>query len=258
MQTVTSKDGTRIAYDKQGSGPAIIIVSGATATKAAEAPLASLLAPNFTVYAYDRRGRVDSGDTLPFAVEREFEDIAAIIDLAGGSASLYSISSGAILALRAVASGLPVSKLALWEPPFSVDENGRQYHLEYRKQLDKLIAEGRRGDALELFMTRVGTPAQFIAQARQSPWWPQGEALAHTLAYDAAAMGDSLVPAEEAAGVTIPTLILDGGPSDPFFHAAAQALLAVMPNAKIKSLDGQTHNVDPQLMAPVLTEFFKG
>ncbi len=257
METVTSKDGTRIAYDKSGSGPAVIIVSGATSTRAAEIPLASLLASHFTVYAYDRRGRVDSGDTLPFAVEREFEDIAAIINVAGGSASLYGISSGAILAFRAVASGLPVTQLALWEPPFSVDESGRQHHLEYRKQLDKLIAEGRRGEALELFMTRVGTPAEFIAQARLSPWWAQGEALAHTLAYDAAAMGDSLVPAEEAARVTIPTLILDGGPSDPFFHAAAQSLLVVMPNAQLKSIDGQPHNVDPNLMAPVLTEFFK-
>src|SRR6266581_300818 len=194
METVTSKDGTRIAYDKSGSGPAVIIVSGATSTRAAEIPLASLLASHFTVYAYDRRGRVDSGDTLPFAVEREFEDIAAIINVAGGSASLYGISSGAILAFRAVASGLPVTQLALWEPPFSVDESGRQHHLEYRKQLDKLIAEGRR---------------------------------------------------EEAARVTIPTLILDGGPSDPFFHAAAQSLLVVMPNAQLKSIDGQPHNVDP-------------
>ena len=261
MQTVNSKDGTTIAFDKVGSGPAVILVNGAIAYRAFDpsmTQLAELLGTHFTVYNYDRRGRGDSSDTLPFAVEREFEDLEALIVEAGGSASLWGTSSGGVLALLATAGGLPITRLALWEPPFNVDEDGPRRHKEYETRLGELLAEGRRGDAAALFMSQVGLPPEFIAQARSAPWWPAQEALAPTLAYDAAVMGDSMVPVKQAASVTIPTIVIDGGVADPFFHAAAQALVSAMPNAQLSSLSGQPHNVDPQALAPVLVEFFEG
>ena len=256
MSKVTSKDGTAIAFDRSGKGPAVILISGASTSRVANAALAELLASHFTVYNYDRRGRGDSGDTLPFAVEREFEDLEALIAEAGGSAYLWGSSSGAVLALKAAAYGLPITKLALWEPPFNVDEDGPRRHKEYETRLNELLAEGRLGDAVELFMSLVGIPPEFIAQARSAPWWSATEQLAPTLAYDAAVMGDSMVPAKQAASVTIPTIVIDGGAADPFFHAAAQALVSAMPNAQLSSLDGQPHNVAPEAIAPVLEEFF--
>jgi pimeloyl-ACP methyl ester carboxylesterase len=257
MSKVTSKDGTVIAFDRLGQGPAVILISGASTSRTTNTALAELLASHFTVYNYDRRGRGDSSDTLPFAIEREFEDLEALIVEAGGSASLWGSSSGGVLALKAAAYGLPITKLALWEPPFSVDEEGRRRYKEYETRLNELLAEDRRGDAVELFMLQVGLPSEFIAQARSAPWWSETERLAPTLAYDAAVMGDSLAPAEQAASVMIPTLVIDGGAADPFFHAAAQSLVAAMPNAQLKSLDGQPHNVAPETIAPVLIEFFK-
>ncbi len=256
MKTVISKDGTSIAFDQLGKGPAVILISGASAARSTSAPLAKVLSEHFTVYNYDRRGRGDSGDTLPFAVEREIEDLEAVINDAGESAFLLGASSGAVLALRAAAHGLPITKLALWEPPFNVDEDGPRQQKEYQTRLNELLSEGRRGDAAALFMALVGMPPEFIAQARRSAWWPAQEAIAPTLAYDAAAMGDSLVPVKLAASVTIPTIVIDGGESEPFFYAAAQALVAAMPNAQHISLDGQPHNVDPNLLAPVMVKFF--
>ena len=258
MRQVISKDGTAIAYDQLGQGPAVILISGASTSPVANAALAELLASHFTVYNYDRRGRGDSSDTLPFAVEREFEDLEAVIAEAGGSAYVWGSSSGGVLAFKAVAHGLPITKLALWEPPFNVDEDGPRRHREYETRLQELLAEGRRGDAAELFMTLVGIPPKLIAQDRSAPWWSATEQLAPTLAYDAAVMGNSMVPAEQAASVTIPTIVIDGGAADPFFHAAALALVTAMPDAQLSSLPGQPRNVDPQALAPVLVEFFKG
>ena len=257
MRKVISKDGTSIAYDQLGKGPAVILISGASTSHGANTALAERLSSHFTIYNYDRRGRGDSSDTLPFAVEREFEDLEALIAEAGGSASLWGSSSGAILGLLAAAHGLPITKLALWEPPFSVDEDDLRRFKEYETRLGELLAQGRRGDAAALFMSQVGRlPPEFIEAAHSEPWWAAQEAIAPTLAYDAAVMGDSLVPVKQAASVTIPTLVLDGGTADPFFHAAAQALASVMPNAQLRSLPGQPHNVDPQVLAPVLVEFF--
>ena len=172
MEQVTSKDGTTIAFDRMGDGPPVILVSGGSTDRSANAPLAALLAPHVTVFNYDRRGRGPSADTPPYAVEREVEDIDAVIGAAGGSAFLYGTSSGAVLALEAAASGLPVSKLALWEPPFILDENARP-PTDQVEQYNQMIAEGRRGDAVEYFMTKVvSMPAEFVAQARTQPWWP--------------------------------------------------------------------------------------
>lgn len=260
-ETVTSKDGTTIAFERTGEGPALILVDGALCSRAfgPMRPLAALLAPHFTVYANDRRGRGESGDTAPFAVEREVEDIDALIAAAGGSAFVYGISSGAALALEA-ARQLPdrITKLALYEAPYSVDEASVKRFKVYRTQLSEVLAEGRRGDAVELFMRLVGASDEGVAGTRQSPAWPQFEAVAPTLAYDAAALGDSSVPVERAASVTTPTLVMDGGASFPFMHTAADNLAGALPHAQRRTLEGQTHEVAAEVIAPALVEFFAG
>lgn len=256
MESVRSSDGTMIAFDRSGAGPAVILVGGAMSERSMGAPLAALLAPRFTVFNYDRQGRGASGDTLPYAVEREVEDLDALIAEAGGSASVFGMSSGAILALEAAARGLAIAKLALYEPPFSVDDDGRRQHEEYATRLAELLAAGRRGGAVELFMQRVGAPPEFIAQARNAPWWPAMEDRVHTLAYDATVMGDSSVPVERLARVTVPTLVIDGAETPAWARNAAQALAAVLPNARRRTLEGQTHAVAPEALAPVLAEFF--
>src|SRR6185503_2516347 len=169
MRKVISKDGTAIAFDQSGEGPAVILVGGALSDRSGSAPLVELLAPHFTVFSYDRRGRGDSGDTAPYAVEREVEDIEALINEAGGSAFVYGMSSGAVLALE-VASKLPtkIKKLALYEPPFIVDDSRPLPPKDYVKQLDELTAAGRRGDAVEFFMTEVVVvPAEYLCQIRE-------------------------------------------------------------------------------------------
>lgn len=266
MSMVVSRDGTAIAYERSGEGPALILVDGALCSRGfgPMRPLAALLAPHFTVYAYDRRGRGESGDTPPFAVEREVEDIDVLIHEAGGQAFVYGISSGAILALEA-ALQLPnhITKLALYEPPYSIDAEGVARFKEYRTQLGELLAQGRRGDAAECFMRFVGASSdagsasdEGIAGMRQSPVWPLFEAVAPTLAYDAADMGDSTVPTERAGALAIPTLVMDGGASFSFLHTGADTLAAALPYARRRTLEGQTHDVAAETLAPVLVEFF--
>jgi pimeloyl-ACP methyl ester carboxylesterase len=264
MSTVTSKDGTSIGYDAVGEGPALIVVDGATGYRDAfggGSELARLLAPHFTVYTYDRRGRGESNDTQPFAVAREVEDIEALIDAAGGAAYLYGMSSGGALALEA-ALALPgkVQKLAIYEVPFDDSDAGIQAWHTYRTTLEELTAADDRSGAIKLFMQFVGVPDDMIAGMRQSPMWPALEAVAPTLRYDAAALGaDRTVPTERAATLTIPALIMDGGASEailPFMRATAEALTKAIPQADHQILLGQTHDVDPKVVAPVLTAFF--
>lgn len=260
---VISRDGTPIAFDRSGEGPAIILVGGAMSDRSGAGPLATLLAPHFTVFAYDRRGRGDSGDTPPYTVEREIEDIEALIGEAGGTAFAYGHSSGAVLALEAAARGLPITRLALYEPPFIVDHSRAQLPEEYVTHLDELIASGRRGDAVEYFMTvAVEVPAEIVAQMRNSPMWPGLEALAHTLPYDGMIMGDRMagnpLPREQWGSVTVPTLVMDGGASPEWAHNAVQALTDILPNARRRTLEGQTHGAAPEVLAPVLEEFFAG
>jgi pimeloyl-ACP methyl ester carboxylesterase len=258
MNKVTSSDGTTIAFDRLGDGPAVILVCGASTDSMANAPLAALLAEHFTVFNYDRRGRGDSGDTTPYAVEREVEDIDAVIDAAGGSASVYGTSSGGALALEAAAGGLAVTKLALWEPPYILDES-RRPPADLVERYDEMIAAGRRGDAVEFFMAKVvGLPPDFVAYARTQPFWQEQEALAHTLAYDATVMGDYSLPVERAAALTAPTLVMAGGASFPFMRETAQALAEIIPDAQTRILDDQEHNVAPEALAAVLEEFFAG
>ena len=255
MNTVTSKDGTSIAFDRLGEGAPVILVCGGSTDRMANASLAELLAPHLSVYNYDRRGRGDSGDTPPYAVEREVEDLDAVIEAAGGAASVYGTSSGAALALEAAASGLPVTKLALWEPPFIPDPSQRP-PADQVERYNEMIAEGRRGDAVEYFMSKVvGMPPEFVAQARTQPFWAGQEAIAHTLPYDATIMGDYSVPTERAASVTSPTLVLAGGADFPWMRETARMLADAIPNGRTRILEGQGHNVDQALLATVLVEF---
>jgi pimeloyl-ACP methyl ester carboxylesterase len=264
MNRVRSKDGTSIAYDRDGSGPAVILVGGAFVDRSENAPLAAELAERFTVYNYDRRGRGDSGDTLPYAVEREIEDIQALIAEAGGSAHLYGISSGGALALEAAAAGVEVDKLAVYEVPYNMADDGPQRHREYVEQLEAFLAEGRRGDAAELFMRLAGASDEMIAGAKDSPMWPGLEAIAHTLAYDAACMGNNHPPAARLARITRPTLVATGGGSPDsfvggggdFFGKAGDSIAASIPQAARQTIQGQTHMVDPKVLAPVLERFF--
>ena len=264
MKTVTSKDGTTIAFDQSGKGPAIILVGGAFEQRAMDSETAQLaalplLAQHFTVFHYDRRGRGDSTDTQPYAVEREIEDIEALINAAGGSAFVFGISSGAALAMEAaIKLGSKVKKLAMYEAPYNDDDDARQAWRGFRKQLKDVLAAGRRGDAVALFMTLLGVPADQIEGMRQHPMWPMWEAVAPTIAYDAAALGeDASVPTERAARVAVPALIMDGGASEwPFMHITAVALANAIPNAQHRTLEGQTHEVAAEAIAPVLVEFF--
>lgn len=221
------------------------------------AGLAAGLAGEFTVYNFDRRGRGDSGDTLPYAIEREFEDITAMTEVSGGPAHLYGSSSGAALAMEAAAAGAPVDKLVMWEPPYNVQ--GRpDLPADTASVYRELVDAGRTGDAVEYFMaTVVGLPPEFVAGARQAPWWAQQEALAHTLAYDAEIMGDYTIPVDRAKSVPVPTMIIDGGASFPFLHETADALAALIPDAQRQTLSGQEHNVDPTALAPVVAGFLR-
>lgn len=257
--TVTSRDGTRIAYEQTGSGPALILVDGAICFRdfGPMRPLSALLAPHFTVTLYDRRGRGASGDTQPYAVEREIEDLDALIQQAGGSAFVYGTSSGASLAMRAAAHGLAIRKLVMYEPPFNSDDSpaALQQVRTYTSQLRELLARDCRGDAVTLFMTRVGTPAEAIAGMRQAPVWPVFESVAPTLAYDDAIVGHN-VPTDVAATVDTPTLLMTGGATYPFMHETARRLEAAMPHARHRILDGQTHDAAADAVAPVLVDFF--
>jgi pimeloyl-ACP methyl ester carboxylesterase len=263
MSKVSSKDGTQIAYDKIGNGPALILVDSALCYRSfgPMTRLAELLAPHFTVYTYDRRGRGESTNSKPYTVDREVEDIQALIQEAGGSAFLYGNSSGGCLALEAaIKLGAKTGKLAAFEPPYNSDKTALNQWREYRKRLAELLAEGRRGDAVALFMRYVGTPADQIDGMRSAPMWPMFEAVAPTLAYDAAAMGnDGSVPLERAARVAVPALILDGGANlkyMPFMHETAAALAKVIPHGQQRTLEGQTHDVNLEVLAPILTEFY--
>src|SRR5258708_16251438 len=255
MKKVQSADGTTIAFDQLGKGPALILVGGALEQRAMDsetAQLAPRLSQHFTVFHYDRRGRGESTDTQPYAVEREIEDIDALITEAGGSALVFGISSGAALALEAaIKLGDKVKKLAMYEAPYNDDEAARLAWKAYRKQLADVLAHGRRGDALALFMMLVGIPPDHLDAVRQHPLWPMWEAVAPTLAYDAAIMGeDASVPTEKAARVAGPTTVMDGSASFPFMHVTATALANAIPNAEHRTLEGQTHEVAAEVLAP--------
>ncbi len=258
MTTVRSKDGTAIAFERTGEGRPIILVDGAFCSRSfGPMPrLAPALADAFTVLIYDRRGRGESGDVSPYSVAREVEDLAALVEEAGGEAGVYGVSSGGVLALEAARSGVNITKLAVYEPPF-VAEAGSPPPPDHAEQLTNLIASGRRGDAVAFFMTKIiGQPEEMVVGMRTMPMWPAFEAIAHTLAYDDAVMGDYTLPRERVKEVATPTLVIGGEESDPRLGHAARALAAELPNAEHRTLAGQTHDVAPDAIAPVLREYF--
>ncbi|MCU1310131.1 MAG: Hydrolase [Candidatus Angelobacter sp.] len=262
MGKVTSKDGTVIAFEKTGAGPALILVDGAMCHRqfGPMVPLAPLLSPHFSVVRYDRRGRGESGDTKPYQVKREVEDIQALIDAVGGSAHVFGISSGAALALEAANCFNFIKKLALYEAPFIVDDTRSPIPDDYLAQLNSLVASDRRGDAVRLFMKLVGVPAVFVQLMRFTPAWSKLKAVAHTLPYDITILQDNQrgkpLPAKQWDSVTVSALVMDGGKSPAWMRNAMQALAQVLPTAKLRTLEGQTHMVKPKLLAPALVEFF--
>jgi pimeloyl-ACP methyl ester carboxylesterase len=259
MKKVISKDGTTIAFEQSGTGPAVILVDGALAYREhfGGRPLAAELSKDFTVITYDRRGRGESSDTQPYAVEREIEDIEALIDEVGSPAYLYGFSSGAVLALRAAArQGDKVARLALHEPPFnSDDDKAKREFAEFKKDMAELLVAGKRGEAVTFFFADM-LPPEMIEGMKQSPEWSLMEGVAHTLAFDNAVMGDGSVPAKAAQAASMPALVLDGGESPDFKHEAADALARAMPQAQRKILEGQSTMVSPEALAAVLKEFF--
>jgi len=250
VKTTTSKDGTTIAFDQTGDGPPVVLVMGAFNDRRTGAPLAAHLATRFTVLSYDRRGRGGSSDAPSYAVEREIDDLDAVIRATGGRAAVFGYSSGAALALLAAAAGLPISRLALYDlPPWMPREHATT--------LATLIADGRRGDAVEYFQRRVvGIPEAVVVNLRHAPFRPALEAIAHTLVYDATLMAQGPLSPDRLAHVRAPTLAVAGGKGPPFMREVAEALATALPQAEALIIADATHDLAPELLGPVLERHF--
>jgi pimeloyl-ACP methyl ester carboxylesterase len=263
METVTSKDGTKIAYDKLGQGPALVFVDGAFCfCKNGTTPmLLPVLSQNFTIYTYDRRGRGDSGNTEPYSVEREIEDLKAVIDAAGGSALVLGISSGAALALLAAARGLHINKLAMFEPPYvAEDKNSLLPPADSIEKLNRMVGAGDRGKAVKYYLTNVmGMPAFAVVFVQlMAEVWKRNMSVAHTLAYDLIIMGDFSLPTKVAATIKVPTLIISGEKSTPNLRKAAQSVAAAIPDAQHQVIGSMSHVLKPKLLVPKLKKFLIG
>jgi pimeloyl-ACP methyl ester carboxylesterase len=257
MDTVCSTDGTAIAFDRTGSGPALVLVVGAFCDRQTTRSLTKLLASDFTVYEYDRRGRGASGDTPPYAVEREVEDLATVADAAGGAPFVFGHSSGAVLALEAAGRGVPMTRLVAYEPPYIVDASRTRPGTDLADRLAALASAGRRSDAAKLFLTEaVGVPPDVVAMMEGSPDWPAMTAIAHTLSYDVAVCANNEMPAARLADIRVPTLVLGGGNSPEWFHNAVCTVAEAIPGARYRFLEGQDHGAADDVLAPVLLEFF--
>jgi len=258
MEKVTSKDGTKIAYNKTGNGPALILVLGALNSRKSGTKLARILAARFTVINYDRRGRGNSTDTVPYSPQCEVEDIAALIDVIGETVCLYGHSSGAALALEAaIKLRKKIEKLAIYEVPYTTDNNARKAAEEYYKTLKKLLTSGRTDDAVALFVQSVGVSDKQVQAMKRMPMWKGLEKLAPTLAYDSEVLGGGhALPADRLSHITMPTLVMHGGAGTSFMRNAASAVTEAIPQAQLRTLAHQTHGVSPKVLAPVLEEFF--
>ena len=258
--SVTSRDGTTIAYERSGSGPALILIDGALCSRGfgPSPKLAALLARHFTVYAYDRRGRGQSGDRQPYSPAREVDDIETLVEAAGGSAFLLGLSSGAALALEAAASRPGIRKVVAYEPPY-VDDNGRAGGDAHEGQLKRLLAAGDRGGAVKYFMKdMVGAPSAIVVVMRLMPWiWRKLQAVAHTLPYDAAVMTGFRIPRARFASIRVPVLVMNGTKTDSRLKAAARAIASVVPGGQHRELAGQTHNVKADVLTPPVVEFLR-
>jgi pimeloyl-ACP methyl ester carboxylesterase len=259
MPNVTSADGTELAYDTAGDGPLVILVDGALCFRDS-GPMRSIaeqLGTDLTVLQYDRRGRGGSADTLPFAVEREVEDLEALIDAIDAPASLFGMSSGGALVLAAAAAlGSKVSRIALYEPPY-MPEQARAGATAYTAELTASLGSGDRDAAVAAFLRRVGTPDATIEGMRRSPAWPHLEALAPTLAYDDQLMGDSAVPTERIALIGVPVLTLAGGATPPFLQYGAATVADFSTRGEFRVIDNESHDVSPVALAAQLVPFFE-
>jgi pimeloyl-ACP methyl ester carboxylesterase len=265
--TVTSADGTTIAYTAWGDGEPIVIIDGATAYRATtpeDAGTAELLSDRFLVISYDRRGRGESGDTAPYAIEREIEDLHAIIagPAGGRPATLFAWSSGGFLALNAAQAGAPIARLALFEPPAVVDDARPPLPTDYVERLEAAIAAGRPGDAAELFLTAaVLMPEEFVAGMRGSEMWPRLEAVAPTISYDGRNIGDAMsgkpLRTERWNRVDVPVLVLHGDSTWPFLATGAKAVADLLPTATLKAIPGENHSTTPEALAPALRSFIE-
>lgn len=260
METATSADGTRIAFERLGSGPPLVLVGGAFCDRKARVsglPLARELGSGLTVFAYDRRGRGDSTDTPPYATAREIEDLACVLEAAGGTASVYGHSAGAILALEGALAGLPVRQLALYEPPLVLGGLRDPMPPGLPEQLAALTEQGDRTATATLFLTRaVGLPAPIVEQRKQHPMWSSLEAASHTLSYDARLTADPESIIARASALRVPVVLFDGGRSQPWMRAGVESLARAIPGAARVSLPDQAHDVDPRALAPRLLELF--
>ncbi|MFE1441135.1 alpha/beta fold hydrolase [Streptomyces sp. NPDC058739] len=262
MDSVFSADGTTIVYERQGSGPAVVLVGGAFMTRDASGDLAALLAEHFTVITYDRRGRGHSGDAPVYEVQREIEDLDALIaGPGGGEAMVFGMSSGAVLALEATARGSAVSRLALYEPPFVTDASRPPLPADYVEHLTELVGREAFGDAVAYFLTTaVGMPDEVVAGMRQAPFWAGMEAVARTLPYDGRIMGDTMsgrpLPLERWTSVTVPVFVGSGDAGAPHMLTGARELAAAGPNFTLRVFPGEEHAIDAKVLAPALTGFF--
>jgi pimeloyl-ACP methyl ester carboxylesterase len=257
IKTVHSADGTTIAYERSGTGPAVILVGGALSSRQSARALADLLAPHFTVYAFDRRGRGDSTDAVAYTVEGEVEDLRALVSAAGGSAFVYGHSSGGVLAIEAAARGVPIAKLAVYEPPYMIDETRRKPPADLVTRVQAAVEAGQPDHAAETFLLEaVGFPADVVATTEQSPGWAGMVAVAHTLPYDLALVGDGSMPTARLATIAVPTLVVDGGASPDWARNAVAAVATAIPGARRLTIEGQNHGVTANLLAPALVDFF--
>jgi pimeloyl-ACP methyl ester carboxylesterase len=255
VQTVRSVDGTAIAYEQTGRGQPLILVGGALNNRQSAAPLATLLAPHFSVVTFDRRGRGESTDTPPYAVEREVQDLTALVDAVGGSAHMYGHSSGAILGLETAAAGVAIGKLAIYEPPYLTDNGSGEGWQVFADRLQSLVDEGHPDQAVEAFIRHTG--ADFDPAMKQSPWWPALLQLAPSLPYDITVTGDSQVPVDLLEHVTAPLLALYGTASPPWAEASTGAVAVAVRNGRQEAIADQDHGVAPEALAPLLIEFFR-
>jgi pimeloyl-ACP methyl ester carboxylesterase len=258
MRKVVSRDGTTIAYERAGEGPPVVLLGGGFRDHTVFTSLIPELAPHCTVYAYDRRGRGESGDAPGYAVRREIEDLEAVIAEAGGRAAVFGGSSGAILALEAAMAGAPISRLALLEPPYRM-EGFRRPPDDLPDKLDALLAQDLRGEACEYFLAEcVGFPPEWIEEWRNSPMWSANEAMAHTLPYDTAILGDSRLPAGRLGALRTQTLVINSDSTGDWLLAAAKATAAVLPNGRRLELPGVWHRVLPDVLGPALAAYVTG
>jgi pimeloyl-ACP methyl ester carboxylesterase len=256
----TSADGTRVAFDRLGTGAVVVLVDGALSTREGARDMQRELSSDFTVVAYDRRGRGESGDTLPYAPEREFDDLRAVIEAVGGEAFVLGQSSGAGLAYRAAASGVPIRAIVGYETPWVGRRPGRDgTPLDYVADLDRLIADGENGKAVDYFMVKMVDAGWFMPLLLRSmrKVWKQLVAVAPTLPYDARVMGgDFEPPIDELGGLRLPVLVVVGGKAAPEMRKAQETIAATVPGARLEVLDGQTHMVAAGALGPLAVEFF--